>query len=470
MVPRFIIKSVHAQSLLSLSVLFLLTLFFLLIPGTKANQEETSSRAVVLDIDGAIGPAVADYVAKGFAAATLENASLIILRMDTPGGLDHAMRDIIKTILSSTIPVVTYVAPSGSRAASAGTYILYGSHIAAMAPATNLGAATPIRIGGLPKLPEPSKPWKDEKEADEEKKKEPDISDASQRKMINDAAAYIKALAARNGRNQQWAEKAVREAVSLTAEEALQKNVVDIMAVDLADLIRQVDGRTVMLENREVTIACANALLITFKPDWRNQLLIVLGDPNIAYILMLLGIYGLVFELANPGYVLPGVIGGISMLLALYSFQILPINYTGLALILLGIVFMISEAFVPSFGSLGIGGVIAFVCGSFILVDEKTMRVSIPLILSTAAFSLLVILWIVGSLLVIRRKRFRTGVEALEGSCGEAMEDFMRNGKVWVQGESWQAKSESSIHKGEQIKVVGTNGLKLKVEKVKEEP
>lgn len=469
MVTRFISRSAHARSLVSLVFFLLSTLFFLFLTGTKANQGAISPRAMVLTINGAIGPAVADYVDKGFAAATLEKASLIILRMDTPGGLDRAMRDIIKTILSSEIPVVSYVAPSGSRAASAGTYILYGSHIAAMAPATNLGAATPIRIGGLPGMPDPSQPGKDKEEGGEEKKKEPDISDASQKKMINDAAAYIKALADRNGRNQQWAEKAVREAVSLTAEEALAKNVVDIIATDLDDLIRQVDGRTVMLENRQVTIACSNALIVTFKPDWRNQLLMVLGNPNIAYIFMLLGIYGLVFELANPGYVLPGVVGGISLLLALYSFQILPINYTGLALILLGIVFMVSEVFVPSFGALGIGGIIAFVCGSFILVDEESMRVSLPLIFGTAAVSLFMILWIVGSLLVIRRRTFRTGAEALVGSHGEAMDDFTGSGKVWVQGESWQAKSESSIHKGERIKVVSKDGLELKVKKVKEE-
>lgn len=303
----------------------------------------------------------------------------------------------------------------------------------------------------------------------DDKEEVPIPHDTLKRKMVNDAAAYIKALANRNGRNGEWAEKAVQQAVSLTAQEAMKQNVINIIAVDIGDLVRQIDGRKVMLANQESTIVCTGAEVVTFSSDWRNQLLMVLGNPNIAYVFMLIGIYGLIFELANPGHVLPGVIGGISMLLALYSFQVLPINYAGLALILLGIAFMISEAFVPSFGSLGIGGVIAFAFGSFILVDEESMRISISLILSTAAVSLGVILWIVGNLIMIRRKKFRTGTEALIGSYGEAMEDFADNGKVWVQGESWFAKTQSRIKKGERVKVVGINGLELSIEKGKEE-
>ncbi len=441
---------------------------------TFSNENSETPRVILLQFDGAIGPAVADYVNNGFATARSEKASLIVLQMDTPGGLDHAMRDIIKTILGSEIPVVSYVAPSGSRAASAGTYILYGSHLAAMAPATNLGAATPIKIGGLPGMPDPAGEEKEGKQKENKEKKEqsgkekaqPLIKDALQKKMINDAAAYIKSLAARNGRNQQWAEQAVREAVSLTAEEALEKNVINLIAVDIDDLLRQVDGKTVKLEDRETTIRAAAGVVQTFEPDWRNKLLMILTDPNIAYIFMLLGVYGLIFELANPGYVLPGVIGGICLLLALYSFQILPINYTGLALVLLGIIFMISEVFVPSFGSLGIGGVIAFVIGSFILVDEQSMRISLPLIFSTAAISLVGILWVVGSLLTIRRKRFRTGSEALVGSVGEVLENFEGEGRVWVQGESWLARSETTLQKGEMVKVTGQHGLELEVTKM----
>ncbi len=443
---------------------------------TSTTEKLSRPQVTLLQIDGAIGPAVADYVSKGFAAAREKKASLVVLQMDTPGGLDNAMRDIIKEILGSEIPVVSYVAPSGSRAASAGTYILYGSHLAAMAPATNLGAATPIKIGGLPGMPEPAGEKKEGKKKEDKDKKEesskekndkPVIKDAMQKKMINDAAAYIKSLAARNGRNEQWAEQAVREAVSLTAEEALAKNVINVIAVDVDDLLRQVDGKTVRLEDRETTIRAAAGVVQTFKPDWRNKLLMTLTDPNIAYIFMLLGMYGLIFELANPGYVLPGVIGGICLLLALYSFQILPINYTGLALVLLGIVFMISEVFVPSFGSLGIGGVIAFVIGSFILVDEQSMRISLPLIFSTAAISLVGILWVVGSLVAIRKKRFRTGSEALVGSVGEVAEDFEHEGRVWIQGESWLAKSGLALQKGEMVKVTGQKGLELEVTKCK---
>lgn len=469
MVSHMISKFDRAHFLFFPAIFFL---FFLTVLSsvTQADQQESSCRAMVLDIRGVIGPAVADYVDKGFLAAVRENASLIILRMDTPGGLDQAMRDIIKTILSSKIPVASYVAPSGSRAASAGTYILYGSHIAAMAPATNLGAATPIRIGGMPGMPDKEPAKKEDQKNKEKKENDMEGHDAAQKKMVNDAAAYIQSLANRNSRNGKWAQQAVREAVSLTAEEALEKNVVDIIATDLEDLLRQVDGRKVMLEDQQITIVCANATLMTFSPDWRNKLLVVLGNPNIAYILMLLGIYGLIFELANPGHVLPGVIGGIALLFALYSFQILPISYTGLALILLGIVFMIAEVFVPSFGSLGIGGVIAFVFGSFILVDDDSMRISFTLIISTAAVSIAAILWIVGSILVIRKKKIRTGSEALLGSYGEVMEDFSKEGNVWVHGESWRAKSEGSFRKGARVKVVGRDGLKLQVEKMKEEP
>ncbi len=476
-ISLFNISLSPARSRLFLLLSFLLFLFPIASWADMGdNQGENSPQIVVLNIDGAIGPAVADYVNKGFAAAWEKKASLVVLQMDTPGGLDHAMRDIIKTILASDIPVVSYVAPSGSRAASAGTYILYGSHLVAMAPATNLGAATPIRVGGLPGMPDPADAEKEEEEEKQEnggkgekKKDKPVIKGALEKKMINDAAAYIKSLAARNGRNEQWAEQAVREAVSLTADEALEQNVINFIAADIDELLRKADGRSVKLESGETTIRCRNGVVQTFEPDWRNRLLMTLTDPNIAYIFMLLGVYGLIFELANPGYVLPGVIGGICLLLALYSFQILPINYTGLALVLLGIIFMISEVFVPSFGSLGIGGVIAFIIGSFILVDEQSLRISLPLIFSTAAISLIGILLVVGSLLAIRKKRFATGSEALVGSVGEVLNDFENEGRVWIQGESWLAKSKTSFKKGEMVKVTAKSGLELEVEKITEE-
>ena len=309
---------------------------------------------MVINIKGAIGPAVSDYFVRALENAEKSNAAILILQMDTPGGFDHSMRDIIKNILTSSVPVVSYVSPGGSRAASAGTYILYASHVAAMAPTTNLGAATPIQIGGLPGMS------KEEQESPEEKEKEQKENvpkDALERKMVNDAVAYIKALANRHGRNAEWAEKAVREAVSLTAEEALATGVIDLVAVSLEDLLQQVDGRVVVMEGgNKVTLATRDLNITRSDPDWRTKLLAVITDPNVAYILMLLGIYGLIYELANPGFVLPGVVGAICLFLALYSFHILPINYAGLSLIFLGIVFMVAEVFAPSFGALGIGG------------------------------------------------------------------------------------------------------------------
>ena len=385
--------------------------------------------------------------------------------MDTPGGFDHSMRDIIKKILSSPIPVVSYVAPGGARAASAGTYILYASHVAAMAPTTNLGAATPIQVGGLPGMPEkPSIPQ--EKEEDKEK---PLPADTLERKMVNDAVAYIKALAGRHGRNAEWAEQAVREAVSLTSEEALEINVIDLMAASHADLVHQLDGREVVMETGRIALATKELTIERFDPDWRTKILTVITDPNIAYILMLLGIYGLIYELANPGFILPGIVGTICLLLALYTFQILPINYAGLALIVLGITFLVAEAFVPSFGALGIGGLIAFVVGSVILLDEEGMRISLFLIGSTAFVSAGFILWVMSRLYTMRRKKVITGSEEMIGITGEAMEDFTEQGRVWVHGESWQAKSSAPVKKGQKIQVTAKEGLLLKIKKIQED-
>ncbi len=437
-------------------------LLFLYLQSAVASQ---TGETIVLTVKGAIGPAVVEYVKDGFAVARESRAKVIILQMDTPGGLDHSMRDIIKAILQSNIPVISYVAPDGSRAASAGTYILYASHVAAMSPATNLGAATPVQIGGVPGQLEDSKKPAEKKE----EKESPSEGSTMERKMVNDAAAYIKSLANRHGRNAEWAEKAVREAVSLTAKEALELKVIDVIASDIGDLLAQVSGRVVIMASGEQVISSKHLSIRYIQQSWRNKILTVICDPNIAYILLLLGIYGLIYELANPGFVLPGVAGGISLLLALYAFQVLPINYSGLALMLLGIFFLVGEAFMPSFGALGIGGVIAFTVGSLILMKEESLRISLYLIGGTSLVSALFILWLMSSLLLMRRRKVRTGTEALIGMTGEAIDDFDETGRIWILGESWQAKTSKSLRKNEKVKVVAQEGLELTVEKIEEE-
>ncbi len=353
-------------------------------------QEEVSEDApptvgqtvTLIALNGAIGPATSDYLVRGIATAEASNAALVVIEMDTPGGLDTSMREIIQAILNSSVPVATFVSPQGARAASAGTYILYASHIAAMAPATNLGAATPVAIGGSGGVPAAPGTEDESDEAEEtgtedesatDEPAEPDIpalTTAMERKAVNDAVAYIRSLAERRGRNADWAERAVRLAESLSSQQALEQNVIDLIADDLADLLQKLDGWELEINGEDVTLATAGLLLERLEPDWRTQFLQVISNPTVAYMLMLLGIYGLIFEGYNPGAIVPGVVGAIALLLALFSFQILPINYAGLALILLGIILMFSEFLVPSFGALGMGGIAAFVFGSVILIDS----------------------------------------------------------------------------------------------------
>jgi len=428
-----------------------------------AVPAQSAAVARLLDIQGAIGPAVAEDVEHAIADA--QGVSLIILRMDTPGGLDLSMRRIIQAILASGVPVVGYVAPQGARAASAGTYILYASHIAAMAPATNLGAATPVQVGAMPK-PDLAKP-KLPSAPNETKNAPPPAMDGNpmQHKMINDAAAYIRSLAQLRGRNADWAEQAVRQAASLSAEQALKLHVIDLIADNISQLLRKLDGRTVTTPEGKLTLHTQGMVVEQVERNWRSQLLAVISDPNVAYILMLLGAYGLFFELANPGFVLPGVIGGISLLLALFAFQVLPINIAGLGLIGLGIAFMIAEAFVPSFGALGLGGVMAFVAGSIMLMDSGVpgYGISIVLIGSVALLSALFFVMVTAMAIKARKRPVVTGAEELLHETGIALESFQHHGHVRLHGETWQAISEQPVHKGDEIRVLGRDGLILEV-------
>lgn len=501
-------------------------------PASAAEGAIAPNSVIVIPVNGAISPASADFIVRSLQRAAEDRAQLAVLQLDTPGGLDTSMRQIIKAILGSPVPVATFIAPSGARAASAGTYIVYASHIAAMAPGTNLGAATPIQMGiggaeppaggGMPALPgggagtgtggPQNGPGASASPAAPGPANSPNAASAASpasaalpldtqstemRKQVHDAAAYIRGLAQMRGRNAAWAERAVREAVSLSAGEALAQHVVDLNARDIPDLLRQVNGRKITTSRGDVTLSTANAPVVTLEADWRSQFLAVITDPNVALVLLMIGMYGLFFEFANPGFVLPGVVGAISLLMGLFAMQMLPVNYVGLGLIFLGIAFLIGEAFLPTFGSLGFGGVVAFVIGALMLIDTDVpgYGIPLPLIAAVVVFSVVFVFGVSRLALRARRRPVVTGSEGLIGSLGVVLDggltpdgsvlpgdtttgataeaNAMTNtnaaagrtlaGWAQVQGERWRVSSTAPVAAGHAVRVTARRGLTLTV-------
>ncbi len=409
----------------------------------------------VLTIKGAIGPALSDYIAKEITKANLqEQVNAILLIIDTPGGLSSSLRDINQHILNSDIPVLCLVYPQGARAASAGTYILYACHIAAMSSATTLGAATPVNIGGGLTPNEP------DKKADNK-------PSAMEKKVLNDAIAYIRSLAQLRQRNAKWAELAVSQGATLSAEEALAKNVINYMVESPQQLMNVLDGQTIMVKQQPYQLQLSDAKLQYRQPDWRSKFIATITDPNIAYLLLLIGIYGLLLEFYNPGIGIAGITGAISLFIALYAFQLLPLNYAGLALLLLGISLLIVESMVPSFGLFGIGGMVAFIIGSIFLIDteQQQFKVSISLVLTLAIASGSFIVFVLGYLWRLRSNKVVCGIEALVGAQAIVQEDFNHEGFVLLNGERWPALTTDKLQQGEQVQVDSIDGLTVNVSK-----
>ncbi|AUD77845.1 serine protease [Kangiella profundi] len=460
-----------------------IALYFLLLcfSAQQVHSAETNSskRAMQLTLDGSVNPAIAHFLVQNIEEAAEQDYQLIIIKMNTPGGLDLAMRDIIRVILSSPIPVATYVYPPGSRAASAGTYILYASHVSAMAPATNLGAATPVSIGGMPlpdesQQPEQSKPSDNNQEGSDtskdQAKKSPTPSSTSnksamEKKVINDAEAYLRSLADYHGRNIDWVRNAVREGESLSSSEALEIGVIDLIAENPQQLLTMIDGKSVRLPNRQAQIDTKGMTIEVIEIDWKTKLLSIISDPNIAYILLIIGIYGLIFEGYNPGTFIPGVIGAICLLLAFYALQIMPVNYVAAGLLVLGIALLVVEAFAPSFGILGVGGIIAFILGSFLLFNEPEtgMAIAMPILIFVTIVSVILLSFVLSLAIRARNRPVVTGTDEMLSEIGVVEHDFEDKGWIKIHGEIWKARSSQPLKAGQQVKVVAVNDLDLDV-------
>ena len=441
----------------------LAALLAIVLIGAWAQPAGGRPVALVLSLDGIVGPATADYVVRGLAAAREQNAAAVVLRIDTPGGLDTSMRDIIRAILASPVPVLSYVAPNGARAASAGTYILYASHVAAMAPATNLGAATPISLGGGPVRPADApggKPAGERGDAPGTTAQDP-----GEAKAINDAVAYIRSLAALRGRNADWAEQAVRAAASLTAGEARARNVIDLIADDVPDLLAKADGRSVRIGNGAAVLHTRDLRLQPRDPDWRTQALGVITNPNLALLLLMAGVYGLLFEFMSPGALFPGIFGAICLLIGLYALSALPLTYAGIALVVLGTSLMVAEIFAPTLGVLGAGGAASFVLGAILLIDTDmpAFGVSIPLMAGVAAASLGMTVLIGRLALRSRRAPVVSGAEALVGQRIKVLSWADGQGYVAASGERWRATGPAGLAAGDTVVITAVRGVTLQV-------
>jgi membrane-bound serine protease (ClpP class) len=455
-ISRYIFTMMTPQRLLLFAILAILIAI-----APRVGAQQTGAPVLLAEVTGVIGPPASHHVETAIEEAEARNAELLILQLNTPGGLETSMRDIIEDILDSRVPVIGYVAPSGGRAASAGTFILYATHVAAMAPGTNVGAATPVELGGG--SPEPIDQDGDESKGGEAEA--PTNTDALSRKAVNDAAAFIRSLSALRGRNAEWAERAVRYGEAISASEALELGAVEIIATDVEDLLRQLDGRTVSMPSGERTLSTQGRLVERVEPSFVTQMLGVLANPNVAFLLMLIGVYGLIYEFASPGSIGPGVLGAVCLVLGLYALNQLPLNYAGLALIVLGIAFMVAEAFTPTFGVLGVGGAIAFLIGGAMLIDTDLPEYQLSwfVIIASAALTGGFVALAMGYTLKTHRRRAVTGREGLIGSRAKVLDWSGESGHVWVASERWNARGPEGLTADSWVRVTGVDSLKLEV-------